>query len=318
MAEQAPFFIVGAGRSGTTLLRLILTGHSRLHIPPETWFLRDLVRQFPLTGALTQPQRERVAAVMVGHERWPDLGVDADDVTRAVVAQAAGAGLREAIQLVYARLLEKSSKQRVGDKTPHYFEILPELATLFPDARFIYLVRDGRDVAMSWIDAGWQRYYEPGFEWPQAMACLRRDQRTYPDRVLEVRYEDLVRRAEDTVRRICDFLGEDFEPAMLDWRGRVDQVAARDRHLHGRLMQPLSDDAVAAWRRRLSAVECFGMEAWLHRALREGGYALRFDARGWTPAFRVVAGGLRVLAPVLRRGIPYLQRRGILPREVYF
>ena len=40
MVAQAPFFVVGAGRSGTTLLRLILAGHSRLHIPPETWFLR--------------------------------------------------------------------------------------------------------------------------------------------------------------------------------------------------------------------------------------------------------------------------------------
>lgn len=318
MVDRAPFFIVGAGRSGTTLLRLILTGHSRLHSPPETWFLRDLVRQFPLTGALTQPQRERAVAAMVGHERWPDLGLDADDVTRAVAALAAGAGLRDVIGLVYTRLLAGSGKQRLGDKTPHYFEILPELATLFPDAVFIYLVRDGHDVAISWIDAGWERYYEHGFEWPRAMACLHRDRRAYPDRVLQVHYEDLVQRAEDTVRRICDFLGEDFEPAMLDWRARVDQVAARDRHLHGRLMQPLSGDAVGAWRRRLSAAECFAMEAWLHRALREGGYALRFDAHGWMPAFRVVASGLWVLAPVLRRGIPYLQRRGILPREVYF
>ncbi|HTW68728.1 MAG TPA: sulfotransferase [Acetobacteraceae bacterium] len=317
MAGRAPFFIVGAGRSGTTLLRLILTGHSRLHIPPETWFLRDLVRQFPLTGALTQPQAERAVAAMVRHERWPDLGLDADEVRRAGAALAAGAGLRDVIELVIARLLAESGKQRLGDKTPHYFEIVPELATLFPDAVFIYLVRDGRDVAMSWIDAGWQRYYEPGFEWPRAMGCLRRDLRAYPDRVLEVRYEDLVRRAEDTTRRICEFLGEDFEPAMLDWHARVDQVAERDRHLHGRLSQPLSDDAVAAWR-RLSGAECFAMEAWLHRALREGGYALRFDARGWMPVFFAVAGGLRVLAPVLRRGIPYLQKRGMLPRNLYF
>ena len=318
MAGRAPFFIVGAGRSGTTLLRLILTGHSRLHIPAETWFLRDLVRQFPLTGALTQPQREHAAAAMVRHERWPDLGLDADDLRCAAAALSADAGLRGVVELVYARLLAESGKQRLGDKTPHYFEIVPDLTTLFPDAAFIYLARDGRDVAISWIDAGWQRYYEPGFEWPRAMACLRRDRLAYPDQVLEVHYEDLVRRPEDTTRRICDFLGEDFEPAMLDWTARVNQVAERDRHLHGRLSQPLSDGAVAAWRRRLSAAECFAMEATLHRELREGGYALRFDSRKWVPAFSVVAGGLRLLAPMLRRAIPYLQQRGVLPPDAYF
>ncbi|HUN38721.1 MAG TPA: sulfotransferase [Acetobacteraceae bacterium] len=317
MAGRAPFFVVGAGRSGTTLLRLILTGHSRLYLPPETWFLRDLVRQFPLTGALTQPQREQAAVVMVRHERWPDLGLDEDDARRAVEALPDGAGLHDVIERVHARLLAASGKQRIGDKTPHYFEIVPELATLFPNAVFIYLVRDGRDVAMSWIDAGWQRYYEPGFEWPRAMACLHRDRLAYPERVLAVRYEDLVRRAEDTVRRICIFLGEEFEPAMLDWRARVDQVAKRDRHLHGRLRQPLPDDAMPVWR-RLSAAECFAMEAWLHRELGAGGYALRFRAHWWVPVFCAVAGGQRVLAPVLRRGIPYLQRRGILGREVYF
>jgi len=318
MADQAPFFIVGAGRSGTTLLRLILTGHSRLHIPPETWFLRDLVRQFPLTGALTQPQREQAVAAMVRHERWPDLGLDARDLRDSAAGLPPGAGLRELIELVYARLLAMSGKPRLGDKTPHYFAIVPDLAALFPEAAFIYLVRDGRDVAISWIDAGWERYYERGFEWPRAMACLRRDRRACQERVLEVRYEDLVQHLEPTVRRICDFLGEAFEPAMLDWPARVEQVAVRDRHLHGRLSQPLSDAAVAVWQRRLSGGECFAMEACLHQELREGGYAPRFGGRGWRPLLLVTAAGLHVLAPLLRRAIPHLQKRNILPDQVYF
>jgi len=318
MAGQAPFFIVGAGRSGTTLLRLILTGHSRLHIPPETWFLRDLVREFPLTGALAQPRVERAVEIMVRHERWPDLGLDADAVRARTAALPASAGLRDAIELVSRLLLQQSGKARLGDKTPHYFEIVPELATLFPDAAFIYLVRDGHDVAISWIDAGWQRYYQPGFEWPRAMACLRRDRLAYPNRVLDVRYENLLRHPEQTVRRICDFLEEQYEPAMLAWQARLDQVAARDRHLHAGLSKPLTDDAVAAWRRRLSAGECFAMEACLHRELTAGAYPLLFKARIWTPLFAITASALRLLAPILRRAFPYLQKRGMLPQAVYY
>jgi hypothetical protein len=316
MADEAPFFVIGAGRSGTTLLRLILTGHSRLHIPPETWFLQPLVREFPLTGALTQPQVEHAIQTMVRHERWPDLDLPEDRLRRQAAALAQPR-LVELIDLVYRHLLNASGKPRLGDKTPHYFAIMPELATLYPDAKFIHLVRDGRDVAISWIDAGWERYYAHGFEWPAAMACLRRDSAAYPGRVLEVRYEHLVREPEQVTQRICGFLGEAFEHGMLNWQDRAELVASRDRHLHARLQQPLSDDAIAVWRHRLSRVECFAVEACLHRELALHGYGLRFSAAGWAPLFRLVAGVLRALAPLLRRGIPYLQKRRMLPRNVY-
>lgn len=316
MVAQAPFFIVGAGRSGTTLLRLILAGHSHLHIPPETWFLQPLVRDFPLTAVLTQAQVERAIETMARHERWPDMDLAAD-VLRRQAAALSQPTLVDLIDLVYRHLLGASGKQRLGDKTPHYFAIAPELATLYPDAKFIHLVRDGRDVAISWIDAGWQRYYEPGFEWPMAIAALDRDRTAYPDRVLEVRYEDLVHRPDEVARRICVFLGETFEQSMLDWQDRTELVASRDRHLHARLQQPLSDDAIAVWRHRLSGVECFAVESCLHRELVLRGYDLRFSPRGWRPLFVVTAGLLRALAPLLRRGIPYLQKRGILPGNVY-
>jgi hypothetical protein len=316
MAEQAPFFIVGAGRSGTTLLRLILAGHSRLHIPAETWFLRPLVRDFPLTGVLTQPQFERAIETMVRDERWPDMNM-AEPVLRRQAAALAQPTLVDLIDLVYRHLLQASSKQRLGDKTPHYFAIVPELATLYPDAKFIHLVRDGRDVAISWIDAGWQRYYETRFEWPAAVAHLVRDRAAYPDRVLEVHYEDLVRQPVDVAQRICAFLGEAYEPAMLNWQDRTELVASRDRHVHERLRQPLSDIAIATWRRRLSAVECFAMESCLHRELARSDYTLRFSARGWRPLFRITAGVLRTVAPLLHRGIPYLQKRRMLPKHVY-
>jgi hypothetical protein len=316
MAAQAPFFVVGAGRSGTTLLRLVLAGHSRLHIPPETWFLRPLVRDLPLTGALTQPQLERAIETMVKHDRWPDMDLPADELRRQVATFPQPA-LADLIDVVYRHLLAASGKQRLGDKTPHYFAIVPELLTLYPDAKFIYLVRDGHDVAISWIDAGWQRYYDPGFEWPAAIAAMRRDRADYPSHVLEVRYEDLIRRPAETAAAICVFLDETYEHAMLDWQDRTALVATRDQHLHGRLQDPLSDDAIATWRRRLSAIECFAVEACLYRELTQGNYDLRFGARGWHPLFRLTAGLLRVLSPLLIRGIPYLQRRRMLPGKVY-
>ncbi|MEO9188434.1 MAG: sulfotransferase, partial [Acetobacteraceae bacterium] len=77
--DNAPFFIVGCGRSGTTLLRLVLSGHSRIEIPPETWFLLALVAHLPLTDPLTPAQVEAAIALITGDYRWPDMQMTAAD-----------------------------------------------------------------------------------------------------------------------------------------------------------------------------------------------------------------------------------------------
>jgi hypothetical protein len=316
VAIATPFFIIAAGRSGTTLLRLILNGHSRLHIPAETWFVQPLVEALPLTGPLSRTQCKAALATMVQHERWPDMQLDAA-VLQDRAEQLQSPTLRGLIDIVYAHQLAGSGKVRIGDKTPHYFFIAPQLLTVYPGAKFIHLIRDGRDVAISWIDAGWERYYERAFPWPAAMLHRRELRACWPESLLEVRYEALVRHPEAVAAEVCAFLGEAFEPGMLTWQNRIGDVAARDRHLHARLARPLSDDAVAVWRRRLSTWECFAVEACLHHDLRDAGYTPRFGARLWRPLLGLTAWTLRALAPLLRRLVPWLQRRGVLPDRTY-
>ena len=165
MVENSPFFIIGAGRSGTTLLRLILAGHSRLHIPPRPGSSVRWSKSLPLTDPLTPAQVDRAVSIMTGDYRWPDMGIAADDLRSWAMAMQ-HPKLVDIINLVYQRHLHDSGKQRFGDKTPVYYSILPQLLTLYPGAKFIHLIRDGRDVAISWIDVGWERYYERDkFEW---------------------------------------------------------------------------------------------------------------------------------------------------------
>jgi hypothetical protein len=318
MRDNTPFFIVGAGRSGTTLLRLILAGHSRLHIPPETWFILPLVAELPLTGVLTQAQVERAVTVMTENYRWPDMQIAAEDLRASALALAAPA-LVDIIDIVYQRHLAASGKARFGDKTPIYLDIVPQLSVLYPGARFIHLIRDGRDVAISNIDVRWERYYQPQrFGWTRAMA-KRREYAGSPlaDRIMELRYEDLVSRPEETVRHVCDFLSEAFEPAMLDWRRLTNLVPDREKHIHGKLDQPLSSDSISVWRQRLTAPECFAIEACLYQDLLQAGYQLRFRAAAWRPLLQGCGWLLTTMGPLLRRGVPYLQRRHLLPQRIY-
>ena len=316
--SDAPFFVVGSGRSGTTLLRLMLCGHSRLHIPPETWFIADLVARFPLAGPLTPAQVGDAVGVMVGDYRWPDLDIPAEQM-RAWAAGLPAPRLVDLIDLPYREHLRRAGKPRFGDKTPPYIAIVPQLLALYPQARFINLIRDGRDVAISFVDAHFHsRPYHADFEWTRAVRLAAGWRATpYAPHILDVRYEDLVRAPEATVRRICDFLGERFEPAMLEYRQRVALVPPRERRTQGKLARPISQDAIAVWRQRLTALECFCIEASLRADLVRLGYAPRFAGPAWRPLLAATGWALRALRPLLDPGVPALERRGILRRPIY-
>ena len=102
---------------------------------------------------------------------------------------------------------------------------------------------------------------------------------TYSSQILEVKYEDLVADPPATVQRICAFLNEQFEPEMLDWTPLLDMVPERERHIHPKLSRPITSDRAGIWRNRLSAFECFAMEACLWRDLLQLDYQLRFSRR---------------------------------------
>src|SRR4051794_12157542 len=100
MVDNAPFFIIGAGRSGTTLLRLILTGHSRLQIPPETWFLEELVTRFPVVGSLSKEQLRAVADTITTHRRWVDMQIPSERFQESV-QNLENPTLRDVTTLIY-------------------------------------------------------------------------------------------------------------------------------------------------------------------------------------------------------------------------
>ena len=170
----APFFIVGSGRSGSTLLRLILSAHPRICIPPETWFLLELVDRFPQDRPLEAEELQAVVDAMTSHYRWPDLGLDRA-VLEERLARANRPTLGDAAAAVYDELASREGKPRWGDKTPPYVRIVPQLARLFPGARFLHLLRDGRDVALSFRKTGWHGpwLHRNTQEWREAVRTAR-------------------------------------------------------------------------------------------------------------------------------------------------
>jgi Sulfotransferase family len=272
-----PILVGGCPRSGTTMLQLMLHAHPRIAIPPETRFVLEGYRRrrafLPLSSA---ENRRRLAGWIVDRpdSRFVDLRLDPKRVGADIEAAPT---LGSAFQAVFRAYAERFGKVRWGDKRPAYIANLPVLLRLFPDAQIVHIVRDGRDCVaslkeMSWHHTGLHRAIST---WAQAVDHGDwAAQVLGPDTYHELRYEDLVTDTEKELRRLCQFLGEEYDPAMAEPAAMADVAVPAHKTWHARTRLPVGSDRVGRWQRRLDPAEAALCEAALGSRLRAHGYEL--------------------------------------------
>jgi len=264
--------VVGVPRSGTTLLRMMLDAHPELAIPPETGFLPALADLDPGTDP-----REAAWQIISGFHTWPDFALDADVLRKAV--QDAPPTAADAARAFYRLYAERFGKPRYGDKTPTYGTDIDRIASLLPEARFLHIIRDGRDVVCS-VRGLW---FRPGDsiescaqDWATRLARTRALGSQLP--YLEVRYEQLVVQPEDTLRAICRFLELTFDARMLAFHqtaaSRLEEhqaryatdgtlIVSKAQRLHNQrfVTQPPCADRIGRWTTELTDDECARFES---------------------------------------------------------
>jgi Sulfotransferase family len=225
--KSPPIFIIGCQRSGTSLLRRIMDSHSRIACPPESKFILPLI----------QILRDRQAM----------RGLDSLGYPRAEVAGS----LAAFISGFFEQYASAQGKSRWADKTPNYVNCLDELWELFgPDARFVLIIRHGMDTAYSLADPG--RSYRAlarfvdlaGGDVPLAAGTFWKDQNekieafrtAHPEACIRIRYEDLTRNPSDTLQPIFGFVGEPWEPEVIDFNRHphhagIEDPETRRRHV---------------------------------------------------------------------------------------
>lgn len=215
--------VVGAPRSGTTLLRLMLDSHRELAIPPETGFLSTARRLRGSGDGLRERFFHTVTTFPQQAPVWADFGISADDFREAlgrIEPFTASAGFRAFYRLYAAR----HGKPRWGDKTPVYCLEMDLIRRVLPEARFLHIIRDGRDVALSLRE----QWFAPGRDiaklaryWSRCVVRARRSGLGRPD-YLEVRFEELVREPRPVLARVCRFLELEWDSAMLEHHTRAE------------------------------------------------------------------------------------------------
>ena len=309
LAVGAPVIVLGVRRSGTTLLRVMLDRNPALAVPDESYFVPQLARR---------------------HRGIVDVGAFVDDLRRlptlvewGLTPDAVAARLRpgmttgEAIAAVFEAYAAGRGKPRWGDKTPLYMQHLPLLERLFPGARFVHLIRDGRDAALSFLSVpqgimteGWGYPRDAaGFacQWTTEVRSARAlGARLGPGRYLELRYEALVAAPAAELRRVCSFAALEYDDAMLGYVGKTD--SARKEHQQ-RLNEP-PRVGVRDWSTEMPAAEAAAFEAVAGDLLSDLGYTVteRGHDRARLAAYRTKTGAWRALGALTQRS-PFWRRR---------
>jgi hypothetical protein len=225
-------FLVGCSRSGTTLLQRVVDAHPQVAVTHEQDWIANYFRK---RAGLTPDGRvtPELIARLLQHKRFPKLGVGREDLQRLL-----GPGPAVGYAAFVTGILDLHGKARgkrlVGDKCPSYVLDIPSLHTLWPGARFVHLIRDGRDVCLSllnwdrpdritarFVGCAEDRVLTSALYWKWLVQAGREAGRWLgPERYYEIRYEALLADAPGECARLCAFLGVPYTAAMLRFHER--------------------------------------------------------------------------------------------------
>lgn len=279
-----PVFIISSGRSGTTLMRSMLVAGGHIAIPAETQIIHMLPIKYRTTRGLSWEDQVRlVIASFESHRNFPLWQVNlADTYQRVLGIPENERSLARVINEVYfTYAAQVFPEARVwGDQSPIHTFYLPYISKVFPKARYMHLLRDGRDVVSSMVTRHGDDYlFEAVLRWKTSLKRINRFQKTLaPGQYIEVRYENLVREPEPTLRRVCEFIGIDYTPRMLDYWKLPTTIEHKYKSFHQNLGKPVFDSSIGKWRERLSASQQEYVMQHLTAELRELGYLDEPDA----------------------------------------
>ena len=281
---NSPFFILGFGRSGTTLLASMLSVSPNIYVPPELKNLYSFYKKHKYFGDLNCAFNLKLLLneLRYLHElRTLDIKLD-EGVFVEKLGNKKISG-KSIIQCFYETLLESSGKRRLGDKTIRHTLHLDLINWIFPDAKVIHMVRDGRDCALSHrrISSDYNVYLSAK-RWEQFNRILLNFGKRNPKRYLRVRYEKLITEPKETLKEVCGFLEEPYSDALLGFSQgsyATKHVKLMSKH-HANLGKGIMKANFGKWRSGLSSNEIKIFESVAESMLRSLDYNPRGDFPG--------------------------------------
>lgn len=239
-ATKAPIFIVGGQRSGNTLLGRMLSAHRDIYIKNES---SDTIWAFE-----NKQEKSEILKIIL-----KDIG-----------------NYRS-----FEEALQKMKKKRWGLKDPQLIYYLDDISRFFEDAKIICLIRDGRAVGLSKIKAkfGTANIFYAANQWVEDAKILRKFYKVNKSRCCWVRYEDIIVSTEKELRKICEFIGEQFDDAMLRYYEQDGFIKTTNK-LNVNTFRAPDPNIINKWQRELSNKKISVFEHVAGQDLKQNGYEL--------------------------------------------
>ena len=294
--QNEPFFIIGSGRSGTTMLRLMLNEHPRIRIPRETNFIPELIKQFPLNSELSEDDKYLALNLISKHQKWESWATTPQRLEETILSLKQPF-LHQLIDAIYHSCSNPENKPRWGDKTILNTLKVELLHQIFPNAKFIHIIRDARDVCASFHKAylldpnnpSWkingQYISNATFHWCKHVnAAIEAGKKLDSNLYLEIKYEDIVLKTEETLKHICKFIEEEYDSKMLSFykNGAIKEMAVDQPHheqYHTKTRRPPRPSDTYRWRREMNWIDIALVEAFAGKTMDRVGQIRHF--RGW-------------------------------------
>mgnify|MGYP001584411974 CR=1 FL=1 len=279
--KEKPIIMIGAERSGTTLVMAMLGCHPRIAVPEVEWYYSRFRPYLYTYGDLNKNENFRtLAEEMVFGLKTPFWGMKVNprtivDEIISDVKEKSFAGIYCAMHERFAR--EAGNKPRWGEKTPYNLFFVKETLEDFPNAQFIFTTRDGRDASADYLKSafGPTNIFCAAQVWKMCQNAVKPwREKLNSSQWMDVKYETLVREPEKILKQACDFLGEKYDPAMLEFY-KTDLAKARGATKdHKPLGHATSDKYIGIYKELLSLREQRIFTAVAGKELVEAGYEL--------------------------------------------
>ncbi|MFX0198338.1 MAG: sulfotransferase [Candidatus Hodarchaeota archaeon] len=247
-------FIVGRGRSGTTLLSRILNTHPQIAVAPESLFIMSLYGKYASVRSWDEEILQSFCDDLWLDDRFALWTLDRRRLKEDLISACRhGTNTYAAfcwlVYLAHATGIGKPNPAVVCDKNPHYSLFVDKLTSLYPSAKYLHILRDYRSNVLSYkgvrFDA--QQISVLAYRWKKYNQEILRYCRLRGNQFLQVRFEDLLADFKNTVATICHFLGVDYEPQISEFYKHAGSTAP----WHANLKKKIQTDKIDEWREAL-------------------------------------------------------------------
>jgi hypothetical protein len=264
--EIPMFFIVGRGRSGTTLLQTILDANPNVAVPLESKLIIHLKKKYVGITNWTEGIIDEFINDLYKEKefasRWNvDKKLLRQKINAIPLQEINFRILCKLTYLSYVSIFEKQNIDLIGDKKPMYSIFLKDIIKIFPDAKFIHIIRDYRDnIVSNRTSFLHKNIARLAFAWKVFNKIIDKEKQKIPHQFYTIRYEDLASFPEKYTLEICDFLSIKFHPKMLDFHIKINQIndlvkpEAIER-LHSNMLNPINTNKINKWEKELTKSE---------------------------------------------------------------